>query len=93
MRLFHPLSDPPIALLWAGLTTSAVGDNLFSIALTWVAIGLFGPAAGYLTALQAAIVLLGAGALPDGGGGHDGNWRTNGRHHHGDTGPDAIASD
>jgi DHA3 family macrolide efflux protein-like MFS transporter len=58
VRLFRPLSDPPIALLWAGLTTSAIGDYLFSMALTWVAVGLFGAAAGYLTALQAAIVLL-----------------------------------
>lgn len=58
MRLCRPLSDPPIALLWAGLTTSAIGDNLFSVALTWVAVGLFGATAGYLTALQAAIVLL-----------------------------------
>ena len=58
MRLLRPLRDRPIALLWAGLTTSAIGDYLFSMALTWVAVGVFGAAAGYLTALEAAIVLL-----------------------------------
>lgn len=58
MRLFRPLRDAPIALLWAGLATSAVGDQLYAVALSWIAVGVFGAAAGYLGALQAAVVLL-----------------------------------
>ncbi|WP_376092332.1 MFS transporter [Roseomonas sp. CCTCC AB2023176] len=56
--IFQPLGRPPVALLWAGLTLSAVGDQLYAVALTWIATEVFGPAAGYLTALQAATVLL-----------------------------------
>lgn len=55
--ILHPLRDRPLALLWAGLATSAVGDQLFAVALAWIAVGVFGPAAGYLTALQAGCVL------------------------------------
>lgn len=56
--ILRPLRDPALALLWGGLATSAVGDQLFAVALAWVAVGAFGAAAGYLTALQAAIVLV-----------------------------------
>jgi len=58
MRLLRPLRDVPIALLWGGLATSAVGDQLYAVVLSWIAVAVFGAAAGYLTALQAAIVLL-----------------------------------
>ncbi len=58
MRLLRPLRDAPIALLWGGLATSAVGDQLYTVVLSWIAVAVFGAAAGYLTALQAAIVLL-----------------------------------
>ena len=52
--LLQPLAVRPVRLLWAGLTMSAIGDQLYSVALVWVAVGVFGPAAGYLSALQAA---------------------------------------
>jgi flavin reductase (DIM6/NTAB) family NADH-FMN oxidoreductase RutF/MFS family permease len=55
--ILRPLRDPALAALWGGLATSAVGEQLFSVALAWIAVGAFGPAAGYLTALQAATVL------------------------------------
>lgn len=47
-----------IAALWGGLATAAIGDQLYAVALSWIAVGLFGSAAGYLTALQAAVVLI-----------------------------------
>ncbi len=53
----RPLRDPALAALWGGLATSAVGDQLFAVALAWIAVGAFGAAAGYLTALQAATAL------------------------------------
>lgn len=68
MRLLRPLRDTPIALLWAGLATSAVGDQLYAVALSWIAVSVFGAAAGYLGALSAAVVLLtalGCGAWAD----------------------------
>jgi hypothetical protein len=56
-RLLRPLADPALALLWAGLATSALGDQLFAVVLTWVAVGLFGTAAGYLSALAAGVLV------------------------------------
>ena len=67
-RLLRPLADPALALLWAGLATSAVGDQLFAVVLTWVAVGAFGTAAGYLSGLQAAVLIavtLAAGGWAD----------------------------
>jgi DHA3 family macrolide efflux protein-like MFS transporter len=58
MRLLAPLRDTPVLLLWGGLSLSAVGDQLYAVALTWIAVGVFGAGAGYLSALGAATVLL-----------------------------------
>lgn len=60
MRLLRPLRTREVALLWGGLSLSAVGDQLYAVALSWIAVSVFGTAAGYLTALQAAVVLLAA---------------------------------
>lgn len=60
MRLLTPLRDRPVALLWGGLSLSAVGDQLYAVALTWIAVGVFGTAAGYLAALTAATVMAAA---------------------------------
>ncbi len=60
MRLLRPLRTREMALLWGGLSLSAVGDQLYAVALSWIAVGVFGAAAGYLAALQAAVVLVAA---------------------------------
>lgn len=57
MRIFRPLRRPPVALLWAGLATSAVGDQVYIVAIAWIGILAFGPRAGWLNALGAACVL------------------------------------
>ncbi|WP_158817738.1 MFS transporter [Methylocapsa sp. S129] len=57
-HIFSPLRGRPMALLWSGLSLSAIGDQLYSVALTWIAVGVLGANAGYLTALQAGVVLL-----------------------------------
>lgn len=49
-------------MLWGGLATSALGDQLGIVAIAWIAVGAFGAAAGYLAALQAGITVL-AGLL------------------------------
>jgi DHA3 family macrolide efflux protein-like MFS transporter len=46
-----------MALLWGGLSFSAVGDQLYAVALIWIAVGVLGSNAGYLSALQAFIAL------------------------------------
>ena len=61
--VLRPLRIPSVALLWAGLATSSVGDQLFAVVLNWAAVGVFGAAAGYLSALQAATTLLAAMTL------------------------------
>ncbi len=58
MRVFQPLRQAPTALLWGGLSLSALGDQLYAVALAWVAVGVLGRQAGYLSALQAGVVLL-----------------------------------
>ncbi len=58
--LLRPLGIRPVSLLWGGLTLSAVGDQLYAVALVWVAVDVFGPAAGYLSALQAGCGMLAA---------------------------------
>jgi hypothetical protein len=58
MRIFVPLRHTPVVLLWSGLSLSAVGDQLYVVALTWIAVRVLGAAAGYLTALGAACTLL-----------------------------------
>lgn len=54
----RPLAHGPLALLWAGLATSAIGDQLFAVALSWIAVQVMGTRAGYLTAVQPASVLV-----------------------------------
>ncbi len=67
LRLLQPLRNPPVTLLWGGLSAAALGDQLFGVVLSWVAVGLLGTAAGYLAAAQsvgmlATAVLAGAWA-------------------------------
>ncbi len=57
LPLVRALQERPIALLWVGLATSAIGDQLFAVVLGWVGTGLFGGNAGYLGALQGVVVL------------------------------------
>jgi DHA3 family macrolide efflux protein-like MFS transporter len=58
MRILQPLRGRAMALLWGGLSLSAIGDQLYAVALTWIAVGVLGANAGYLGALQAFIALL-----------------------------------
>jgi hypothetical protein len=58
VRILQPLRDGAVAALWGGLATAAIGDQLYTVALSWIAVAVFGTAAGYLAALQAIVVLL-----------------------------------
>ncbi len=58
MRILHPLRNLPTALLWGGLSLSAIGDQLYAVALGWIAISVLGAHAAYITALQSLVLLL-----------------------------------
>jgi MFS family permease len=57
LPLLRPLGTRALALLWAGLAASAVGDELFRVVLGYVAVRLLGEAAGYLAVAQSAAML------------------------------------
>ncbi|MFI4995423.1 MAG: MFS transporter [Hyphomicrobiales bacterium] len=68
-KILSPLGRRPIVRLWSALAFSAIGDQLYVVALGWVAVDLLGPAAGYLSAARAAVILtsvLLGGGLADG---------------------------
>ncbi len=56
--LVRPLRQPAMALLWGGLALSAVGDQAYAVAFTWIAVEAFGAAAGWLAAVGPLVVLL-----------------------------------
>ncbi len=57
MLMLRALRRREIALLWAGQALSAVGDEIFRVALIWLAVGLVGADAGYIGAAQSASLL------------------------------------
>jgi len=63
LRLLTPLRHRAIALLWGGLATSAVGDQLYAVALAWIGVSVFGARAGYLSALSYFCLLVTALAI------------------------------
>lgn len=57
MLLTAPLRRPAVARLWGGLAGASLGDEVFTLTLTWVAVGVAGPAASLIPALQSAALL------------------------------------
>ncbi|PHM65070.1 macrolide-efflux protein A [Xenorhabdus stockiae] len=69
MKLYYALKNRIIFRLWAALTLSCVGAEIYSFAVVWIATDRFGNDSGYLIALQAGIILfatLTSGALTEG---------------------------
>ncbi|RYZ97699.1 MAG: MFS transporter, partial [Proteobacteria bacterium] len=58
LRLVRALGHRPIFILWVGEALSAIGDEIYKVALVWLAVHMVGADAGYLAAGQAAAVLL-----------------------------------
>jgi hypothetical protein len=56
--LLRPLRRRTVALLWGGLSLSAVGDQLFNVVLGWLAVESFGERAGLVPAVQAGVLLV-----------------------------------
>src|SRR6476620_1584174 len=66
----HPLRERKFRMLWAGSGISAVGDQLYRVALPWVVFQLTGSAVAVGTILMAvaiprALLMLLGGALTD----------------------------
>lgn len=58
LPLIQALSCRPIFLLWVGEALSAIGDEIYRVALVWLAVGIAGGSAGYLAAAQAGTFLV-----------------------------------
>jgi DHA3 family macrolide efflux protein-like MFS transporter len=60
MFVLRPLADRRIAYLWGGQLLSATGAEFYMVAVIWSASALIGHDAGYVSALQAALLLAGS---------------------------------
>jgi MFS family permease len=58
MLMLKALRVRSIALLWSGQALSAIGDEIYRVALIWLAVGLIGADAGYLAAAQSGSLLV-----------------------------------
>jgi MFS family permease len=53
-----PLKKPPVALLWGSQLLTSVGEELFRVALIWLAADLIGGATGYIVATQQVVIFV-----------------------------------
>src|SRR5262245_22441581 len=68
LPVFRPLKDRAIARVWSGLVASTTGEDLFRVAVIWLAVDIAGNLVGLLTAAQYATMLivgLTSGAVAD----------------------------
>jgi DHA3 family macrolide efflux protein-like MFS transporter len=56
--VLRPLKDPGIAIVWSGLAASTIGEDLFRVAVVWIAADEIGNAAGYVNAAQYGAMLV-----------------------------------
>ncbi|MFI5345747.1 MAG: MFS transporter [Elusimicrobiota bacterium] len=57
MLMLKALRERSIRLLWSGQALSAIGDEIYRVALIWLAVGLIGEDTGYLAAAQSGALL------------------------------------
>lgn len=60
MFVLRPLSNRRIAYLWTGQLLSATGAEFYMVAVIWTASALIDRDAGYVSALQAGLLLIGS---------------------------------
>jgi DHA3 family macrolide efflux protein-like MFS transporter len=61
MRLpptFRPLKDRAVLIVWSGLCTSTIGEDLFRVASVWLAVEVAGNMAGLVTGVQYVAMLI-----------------------------------
>lgn len=56
--VLRPLKDPAVATIWSGLAASTIGEDLFRVAVVWIAAEQIGNAAGYVNAAQYGAMLV-----------------------------------
>ena len=56
--MLKALRHPPLARLWFGQALSSIGDEIYRVGLTWMAVGLIGKDTGYLTAGQFGALMI-----------------------------------
>lgn len=68
LPILRPFSDRAIAILWLGMAASTIGEDVFRVAVIWLAVDIAGNQAGLVTAAQNATMLivgLTAGAIAE----------------------------
>jgi MFS family permease len=68
LPILRPFSDRAIAILWLGMAASTIGEDVFRVAIIWLAVDIAGNQAGLVTAAQNATMLivgLTAGAIAE----------------------------
>jgi len=56
--MLKALRHREISRLWFGQALSSIGDEIYRVGLTWLAVGLIGANTGYLNAAQAAALMI-----------------------------------
>ena len=54
----RPLKDRAVLIVWSGLCTSTVGEDLFRVASVWLAVEVAGNMAGLVTGVQYVAMLI-----------------------------------
>lgn len=57
MLMLHALKQSSLRRLWLSQAFSSVGDEIYRVGLTWLAVGLIGPDTGFLNAAQMAALM------------------------------------
>lgn len=58
MLMLKALRHRAIRQLWMGQALSSIGDEIYRVGLTWIAVGIIGEDTGYLNAAQAATLMI-----------------------------------
>ncbi|MBR2820103.1 MAG: MFS transporter [Reyranella sp.] len=56
--VFRPLKDRAVQIVWSGLCTSTIGEDLFRVASVWLAVEVAGNMAGLVTGVQYVAMLV-----------------------------------
>src|SRR6266849_5613176 len=58
IAVFRPLKDRAVLVVWSGLCTSTIGEDLFRVASVWLAVEAAGNMAGLVTGVQYVAMLV-----------------------------------
>src|SRR5580704_9448839 len=56
--MLKALKVKSIRLLWVGQALSSIGDEIYRVGLTWIAVGLIGANTGYVNCAQLAALMI-----------------------------------